>query len=132
MFTSLYLSRPWSACFEGDDDAAKAAADKAAADAAAASTAAAAAAAAAGKTFTQDEVNRIVATDRRKLEDSLKKTEKQYQDLLASQSLTEQERKALKANLEMVQGQLRSKEEQLLLEKKQVEEVYAGKLQESE
>lgn len=129
MFTSLYLSRPWSACFEGEDDAAKAAADKAAADAAAS---AASAAAAAGKTFTQDEVNRIVATDRRKLEDSLKKTEKQYQDLLASQSLTEQERKALKANLEMVQGQLRSKEEQLLLEKKQVEEVYAGKLQESE
>ena len=129
MFTSLYLSRPWSACFEGEDDAAKAAADKAAADAAAS---AAAAAAAAGKTFTQDEVNRILADDRRKLEDALKKTEKQYQDLLASQSLTEQERKALKANLEMVQGQLRSKEEQLLLEKKQVEEVYAGKLQESE
>jgi hypothetical protein len=82
--------------------------------------------------FTQEEVNHIVATDRRKLEDALKKTEKQYQDLLASQSLTEQERKALQANLEVVQGQLRSKEEQLLMEKKQVEEVYAGKLQEAE
>ena len=126
MFNSLYLSRPWSACFEGEDDATKAAAEKAAAEAAAA------AAAAAGKTFTQDDVNRIVATDRRKLEDALKKTEKQYQDLLASQSLTEQERKALQANLEMVQGQLRSKEEQLLLEKKQLQETYAGKLQEME
>ena len=128
MSISLYLSRPWSACFEGEDDAAKAAAEKVAAEAAAA----AAAAAAAGKTFTQDDVNRIVAADRRKLEEALKKTEKQYQDLLASQSLTEQERKALQANLEMVQGQLRSKEEQLLLEKKQVEEAYAGKLQDVE
>jgi hypothetical protein len=128
MSISLYLSRPWSACFEGEDDAAKAAAEKAAAEA----VAAAAAAAAAGKTFTQDDVNRIVAADRRKLEEALKKTEKQYQELLASQSLTEQERKALQANLEMVQGQLRSKEEQLLLEKKQVEEAYAGKLQEME
>jgi len=130
MSVSLYLSRPWSACFEGEDDAAKAAADKAAADAAAA--AAAAAATGSGKTFTQDDVNRIVAADRRKLEEALKKTEKQYQDLLASQSLTEQERKALQANLEMVQGQLRSKEEQLLLEKKQIEEAYANKMQEME
>ena len=40
MFRSLYLSRPWSSCFEGEDDAAKAAADKAAADAAAADAAA--------------------------------------------------------------------------------------------
>jgi hypothetical protein len=127
MSDSLYLARPWQSCFEGEDDAAKAAAEKAAAEAAAA-----AAAAAAAKTFTQDDVNRIVAADRRKLEEALKKTEKQYQDLLASQSLTEQERKALQANLEMVQGQLRSKEEQLLLEKKQVEEAYAGKLQEME
>ena len=31
MFNSLYLSRPWSACYEGDDDAEKAAAEKAAA-----------------------------------------------------------------------------------------------------
>ena len=127
MSISLYLARPWSACFEGEDDADKAAADKAAADKAAAE-----AAAAAGKTFTQDQVNQIVAKDRRNLEDALKKTEKQYQELLASQSLTEQERKALQANLEVVQGQLRSKEEQLLLEKKQVEEAYAGKLQELE
>ena len=41
MFRSLYLSRPWSSCFEGEDDAAKAAADKAAADKAAADAAAA-------------------------------------------------------------------------------------------
>jgi hypothetical protein len=126
MFNSLYLSRPWSACYEGDDDADTAAADKAAAEATAA------AAAAAGKTFTQDQVNHLIATDRRKLEDALKKTEKQYQDLLSSQSLTEQERKALQANLEMVQGQLRSKEEQLQVEKRQIEETYAGKLQEME
>jgi len=147
MSISLYLSRPWSACFEGEGagDAGGAGAGAqtgagAGADAgngAGAATGAAAGGAAvggagAGKTFTQEDVNRIVATDRRKLEEALKKTEKQYQDLLASQSLTEQERKALQANLEMVQGQLRSKEEQLLIEKKQIEETYAGKLQEME
>ena len=126
MSISLYLARPWSACFEGEDDATQAAAEKAAAEKAAAD------AAAAGKVFTQEQVNEIVAKDRRNLEATLKKTEKQYQELLASQNLTEQERKALQANLEVVQGQLRSKEEQLLLEKKQVEEVYAGKLQEME
>ena len=36
MFRSLYLSRPWSACFESEDEAAKAAAEKTAADKAAA------------------------------------------------------------------------------------------------
>jgi hypothetical protein len=123
MSVSLYLARPWSSCFEGEDDAAKATAEKAAAEAAAV---------AAGKTFTQEQVNHLIATDRRKLEDALKKTEKQYQDLLNSQSLTEQERKALQANLEVVQGQLRSKEEQLQVEKRQMEEAYAGKLQEME
>jgi len=131
MSISLYLARPWSACFEGEDDVAKAAAAKAATEKAATEKAAADAAAA-GKVFTQEQVNEIVAKDRRNLEATLKKTEKQYQELLASQSLTEQERKALQANLEVVQGQLRSKEEQLLLEKKQVEEAYAGKLQEME
>lgn len=138
MSISMYLSRPWSACFEGEgaDEGATGGSGtgaSAGADAGAGGGAGAGAGgAAAGKSFTQDDVNRIVAADRRKLEEALKKTEKQYQDLLASQSLTEQERKALQANLEMVQGQLRSKEEQLLLEKKQVEEAYAGKLHEME
>jgi len=142
MSISLYLSRPWSACFEGEGagdgggtGAGAAAGAGAAGDAGAGSgagTGVGAGSAAVSKTFTQEDVNRIVAADRRKLEEALKKTEKQYQDLLASQSLTEQERKALQANLEMVQGQLRSKEEQLLIEKKQIEETYAGKLQEME
>ncbi len=141
MSISLYLSRPWSACFEGEgagsgdgEGAGTGAGANAGAGDAAGSSGGAGAGTGSGlpKTFTQDQVNGIVAADRRKLEEALKKTEKQYQDLLASQSLTEQERKALQANLEMVQGQLRSKEEQLLLEKKQVEEAYAGKLQEME
>jgi len=118
--SSRYLSRPWSACYEGDDSNPGAGGNPGAVG---------------GdppKTFTQEQVNGIVAADRRKLEDALKKTEQQYQDLLKSQSLTEQERKALQENLAVVQGQLRSKEEQLALEKKQVEEAYAGKLQELE
>ncbi len=143
MSISLYLARPWRSCFEGegasDGGAAGAGAGAgtgAGGDAGAGGGAGAGDGTGAGaggqRTFTQEEVNRIVAADRRKLEDTLKKTEKQYKDLLASQGLTEQERKALQANLEVLQGQLRSKEEQLLMEKKQVEESYAAKLQELE
>ena len=70
MFRSLYLSRPWSSCFEGEDDAAKAAADKAAADRG--RRRCRCAAAAAGKTFTQEDLNRFLAEDRRKHQTQLK------------------------------------------------------------
>ena len=118
-----YFSQPWFSCFDGVDEIA-----------AAAEVAAAAAAAAAGssKTFTQDEVNKIVAADRRKLEESLKKAETSYKEVLANKNLTEQERKTLEENLSTVQGQLRTKEQQAMLEKKQLEEVYTGKIAEAE
>lgn len=126
----MYVSRPWSACYEGNDSNAGVGAGTGGNSGVGGNPGAAG-----GdppKMFSQEEVNRIVAADRRKLEEALKKTEQQYQDLLKSQSLTEQERKALQENLSAVQGQLRSKEEQLALEKKQVEESYASRLQELE
>jgi hypothetical protein len=127
MFTSLYLARPWVSCFEGE-----AAGDGAGAVAGGPAGAVVGAASDLPKTFTQDEVNRIVAADRRKLEESLKKAEKSYQDLLANKNLTEQERKALEENLAAVQGQLRTKEQQAALEKKQLEEQFSTKLAEAD
>lgn len=116
-----FLSQPYFSCFDTPEEIA-------------ATEAAAAAAAAAGgtKTFTQDEVNKIVAADRRKLEESLKKAEKSYTDVLANKNLTEQERKTLEENLSTVQGQLRTKEQQATMEKKQLEEMFTGKLAEAE
>lgn len=86
--------------------------------------------------FTQDQqkkFNDAVAAERRKQEQKyrkeLEKTETTYKELLSnSKSLTEKERMTLQENLEAVQGQLRSKEQQTLIEKKELEAAYQGKL----
>jgi len=128
MFRSLYLSRPWSSCFEGEDDAAKAAADKAAADKAAADKAAADS----KKTFTQDEMNRVLAEDRRKHQTQLKEQAEKLEGVLKSSQLTEQDRKVLQENLASVQGQLRSAEAAAAKEKQELEQAFHGKLVEAE
>jgi hypothetical protein len=132
MFENLYLSLPVVSCF---DDAADAAA-KAAADAAAAAAATAAGAGGANdppKTFTQDEVNRILAEDKRKHQAALLKTESTYKELLANNNtLTAKERQTLEENLVTVQGQLRTKEEQAKMEKKQLEETLNSKIAEEQ
>jgi len=126
MFNSLYLSRPWSVCFEGEDTVAadKATADKAAADKAAADKAAADA----GKTFSQAELNRILAEDRRKHQAQLKEQAEKLEAVLKSSQLTEQDRKALQENLVSVQGQLRSVEAQAAKEKQELEQSYQARL----
>ena len=127
MFVSdRYKSCALVACYEGEEEAA----------------AAAAAAAAAGEEvkvpegFTQEQqkkFNDAVAAERRKQEakyrKELEKTESTYKELLAnSKSLTEKERATLQENLETIQGQLRSKEQQAAQEKKELEAAYQGKL----
>ena len=129
MFRSLYLSRPWSSCFEGEDDAAKAAADKAAADKA---TADAAAAATAGKTFTQEDLNRFLAEDRRKHQTQLKEQAEKLETVLKNSQLTEQDRKVLQENLEAVKGQLRSAEAAAAKEKQELEQAFQAKLVDAE
>jgi hypothetical protein len=127
MVNALYLSRPWFVCFEGEDEAAKAAAEKAAAEKPAAD---AAATAPAGKTFTQEELNRILAEDRRKHQTQLKEQEARLAEVLKSSQLTEQDRKALQENLVSVQGQLRSVEAQAAKEKAELEQLYRAQLDE--
>ena len=130
MFRSLYLSRPWSACFEGEDEAAKAAADKTAADKAA--DKAAAEKAAAGKVFTQDDLNRVLAEDRRKHQVQIKEQAEKLEGVLKSSQLTEQDRKVLQENLVALQGQLRSSEAAAAKEKQELEQAFQAKLVESE
>ena len=85
----------------------------------------------AAKLFTQDELNKVLAEDRRKHQTKLQEVETKLKAALDSNTLTEKDRKALQENLETVQGQLRSKEEQLALEKKQLQEQYAVQLKEA-
>ncbi len=128
-----YKSCALVACYEGEDEAA----------AAAAAAAGTAAAAGAGgdeikppEGFTpeqQKKFNDAVAAERRKQEakyrKELEKTETTYKELLSnSKSLTEKERQTLQDNLETIQGQLRSKEQQAAQEKKDLEAAYQGKL----
>ena len=84
------------------------------------------------KTFTQDDVNRIVeerlARDRKGREESNKKLEKQLQEVLQSKQLSEQERDQFQTSLEDVQKQLRTKESQLAHEKKQMQAEYEEQL----
>jgi hypothetical protein len=129
------------ACYDNEDDAAAAAAAAAATAAAATEAAAAEAAAAANKDvkFTQDQVNKFLAEDRRKNETTqkakvkalLEEKEVRITEAINSKTLTEQERDQLKADKEAVQTQLkdyRSKEEVLRREKLAAEQEFTGKL----
>lgn len=89
-----------------------------------------------GKTFTQDDVNRFLAEDRRKTEArykaELSKAEKNYQELLENKNLSDEQRAKLEESLEDVRKQLRTKEQQLAHEKKTLEEQYKSKIAETE
>lgn len=82
------------------------------------------------KLFTQKDVNRFLAEEKRKFRGQLENTEKEYKALLNSTKLSEEERTKLEESLENVQKQLRTKEEQAKLEKKNLKEQYEGELQE--
>jgi hypothetical protein len=132
-----YWSRGQVSCFEGADDAAAAAeaariasdaARAAAADAAAKEAAARDAAAKAAAKFTQDDVNRFLADDKRKHQAALTQMEQKLATALEDKTMTEATRKTLEENLAAVRGELRTKEEMLTLEKKRVEETLSQKI----
>lgn len=101
--------------FDEAADAASAAA-KAAADAAAAK--AAADAAAAGKKFSQDDVNKFVAEERRKAQTQTQKAIEELEAIKAKADMTQQERADLETRLETMKNELLSKED---LAKKEIE-----------
>jgi hypothetical protein len=85
-----------------------------------------------GKTFTEEDVNKIVqerlAKDRKRREEAYKDLETKYADMLKSQSLTEEERGKLETNLEDVRKQLRTKDQQAAHERKTLEDRYQAEL----
>lgn len=80
------------------------------------------------KTFTQEDLNRILADDKRKHQEKLKQVEGNYQELLKSQSLTKEERDKLKSDLQDLQKSQLTKEQQLERERKEAEEKYKNEL----
>lgn len=130
------LKRYWAgvrfACYEGEGgDGTGGAAGGATSGGAANGGAASGNDGGAAKMFTQDDLNKHLAEDRRKHQTKLQEVETKLKAALDSNTLTEKDRKALQENLETVQGQLRSKEEQLTVEKKQLQEQFAAQLKEA-
>lgn len=80
------------------------------------------------KTFTQADVDRIVVNRNRALKEQLTRLESNYQGLLEQQNLTSEQRQKLESDLEAVQAQLRTKEQQAAHERKKAEEKYANEL----
>ncbi len=86
------------------------------------------------KVFTQDDVNRFLADDRRKHIQKYEALEGAYKEALENQTLTAEQRAKLQEQLEDVQKRFRSKEQQLEMDKKALEERYNSdtkKLQEA-
>lgn len=82
-----------------------------------------------GKVFTQDEMNKILAEDKRKHKSQLQKVEQQYETLLKSSQLTQKEREGLEESLENVRKQMLTQEERAKLEKKQLQDKLTGEIE---
>jgi hypothetical protein len=100
-------------------------------DAVAQAAAAADAAAAAGQTFTQDQVNEIVVKRNKKVRQQLETAEQTVEKLLKTQNLSAQDRSGLEAQLEDLQTQLRTKEQQAVYEQKKAAAEYNARLDET-
>ena len=81
--------------------------------------------------FTQDQVNEIVVKRNKKVREQLQQTEKQYESLLKSQNLSAKEKADLTLQLENVQAELRTKEQQAAYEQKKVQAEYNSRLEET-
>ena len=79
--------------------------------------------------FTQEQVNEIVVKRNKKVRSQLESTEKQYEQLLSSSSLTAKEKVELQGRLEELQGQLRTKEQQAAYEAKKAAEAHQSALE---
>ena len=76
-------------------------------------------------------VNDIVVKRVKKVRSQLEQTERRYETLLQSQSLTANEKSELQSELEQVQAQLRTREQQTTYEAKKRETEFGKKLEET-
>jgi hypothetical protein len=135
----LYLSRAVLASYDGEGEGASAGAGSGAGAGDAGAVAAAASGAGAGAgtgsgdaRFSQEDVNRMLADDRRKHQAQVQRVEKMLEEVSASKNLTIQEREQFAQQLEDLRKETRTKEQQLAHEKKQLEEQLTGKITNAE
>lgn len=76
-------------------------------------------------------INDIVVKRVKKVRSQLEQTERRYESLLQSQNLTSQEKAELQGELEQVQAQLRTREQQTAHEAKKRESEFGKKLEET-
>jgi hypothetical protein len=108
---SLYLSRPVLASFEGEPPPPPAPPEE-------------------ERRFSQEEVNSIMATEKRKAQAKIDAVEKTLTDTLAkSKGLNASDREALSAEVERLAAEKRSAEEQAAHERKQLEARYQKDLE---
>jgi len=81
------------------------------------------------KTFTQDQVNKFLADDRRKHSDKYTSLEQSYQDLLNNQSVVGEERSQLEDQLKNLQAQFRTKEQQAQFEAQETKTSYERQIE---
>lgn len=82
-----------------------------------------------GKVFTQEQVDQIVVKRNKKVREQLEQTERRYEQLLQSQNLSSQEREGLSQELESLQAQLRTREQQAAYDAKKAQEKYNAQLE---
>jgi len=81
--------------------------------------------------FTQDQVNDIVVKRNKKVRQQLETAESTVEKLLQSQNLSVQERAGLEGQLEELQGQLRTKEQQAAYEAKKLQAEHQARLEQT-
>lgn len=84
-----------------------------------------------GRVFTQEEVNQIVVKRNKKAQAQLEAAERRYEQLLENKSLTEQQRSELEGELNNLQSQLRTREQQAAHEAKKKQELFEKQLGET-
>lgn len=82
-----------------------------------------------GRVFTQEQVDQIVVKRNKKVREQLEQTERRYEQLLQSQNLSSQEREGLQQELETLQGQLRTREQQAAYDAKKAQEKFTAQLE---
>jgi len=81
--------------------------------------------------FTQDDLNRILAEDKRKHKERMAQLEAQMQELSQDKSLSEEQRTAMAGQLEDLRKSFRTEKQQIEHEKAQAEERYKTELEET-
>ena len=81
------------------------------------------------QTFTQDDINKFLANDRRKHTEKYQALENSYKKLLEQKDLAAGDRRNLQEELENLQKTFRTKEQQAEYEKKQIEAKYKTDLE---